>query len=216
MQKKRIRLDLRNIAQNLNKKKMANIGQIWPDVLVPFVNDYNLKLTASDISRKTKIPRRTASRILEKLIKINLIRYDIDGKNKKYYFDLKDQRINLLINLIEDYKSLKFSLDERKIFFILEEMMRLRNMVVFGSYAKGNATPDSDIDVLVIGGKSEKIRDLARKQIKQVNLHFSTLKNFESLLKKKNTLATEIMKNHIIFGNSQFIELCKRYYRNEI
>ena len=85
MQKKRIRPDLRNIAQNLNKKKMANIGQIWPDVLVPFVNDYNLKLTASDISRKTKIPRRTASRILEKLIKINLIRYDIDGKNKKYY-----------------------------------------------------------------------------------------------------------------------------------
>ena len=62
-----------NITQNLCKKRMANIGQIWPDILVPFVGDYNIKLTASDVSRKTNIPRRTVSRILTKLVKENLI-----------------------------------------------------------------------------------------------------------------------------------------------
>jgi len=215
MIKKRIKSNLSNITQNLCKKRMANIGQIWPDILVPFVGDYNIKLTASDVSRKTNIPRRTVSRILTKLVKENLIRYVIEGKNKKYYLDLKDQRIKLSIGFIEHHKALKFSLEEKKIFLILEEIMKLRNIVLFGSYAKENATAESDVDILVIGNESKKIREIARKQIKQVNLHFSTLREFENLLKKKNTLAIEIMKNHIIFGNS-FAELCWRFYRNEL
>jgi predicted nucleotidyltransferase len=214
--KKRIKSNLGDVTQNSIKKEMANIGQIWPDVIMPFVNDYNVKLTASETSRKTKIPRRTASRILDKLVKLNLIRYVIEGKNKKYYLDLKDQRIKLLIGFIENYKSLKFSLDERRIFLMLEDIIKLRDIVLFGSYAKGNTTIESDIDVLVVGSESKKIREIARKQIKQVNLHFSTLKEFEKILKKKNTLAIEIIKNHIIFGNSQFIELCWRFYRNEL
>ncbi|MEA3379010.1 MAG: nucleotidyltransferase domain-containing protein [Nanoarchaeota archaeon] len=208
MQKKR--------KSDITKKEMANIGQIWPDVIITFVNDYNMKLTASDVSRKTKIPRRTVSRILGKLVKLNLIRYVIEGKNKKYYLDLKDQKIKLLAGFIENYKSLKFSLEEKKIFLMLEHIIKLREIVLFGSYAKGNATAESDIDILVIGNESKKIREIARKQLKQINLHFSTLKEFEKLLKKRNTLAIEIMKNHVIFGNQQFSELCWRFYRNEL
>ncbi len=213
MPKKRIKS---NLDQNLSKPKMANIGQIWPDIIVPFVNDYCTRLTASDIARKTNIPRRTVSRILTKLIKENLIRYVIEGKNKKYYLDLKDEKIKLLINLIENYKSLKFSLEEKKIFFMLEDIIKLRGVILFGSYAKGNATVESDIDILVIGNESKKIREIARKQIRQVNLHFSTLKEFEKLLKNKNILAIEIIKNHIVFGDSYFIELCWRFYKNEL
>ena len=209
-------LRIGNITQKSNKEKMANIGQIWPKVLVPFVNNYAVKLTASEVSRKTKIPRRTVSRIFDNLIKVNLVRYIIEGKNKKYYLDLKDQRIKLLIGFVEYYKSLKFSLEEEKVFLILEELMELRDVVLFGSYVKGNVTIGSDIDVLVIGSEFEKIREISRRQVKKINLHFSTLKNFEKLLKKKNTLAIEIMKNHIIFGSSQFAELCWRFYRNEL
>lgn len=200
----------------LKQQKMTNVGQIWLDTLIPFINDYNIKLTATEISKETKIPRRTASRILDKLIKANLIRYIIEGKNKKYYLDLKDQRIKFLIGFIEYYKSLKFSLEEKSIFLMIEDIIKLKDIVLFGSYAKGNATKESDIDILVIGNESKKAREIARKQIKQINLHFSTLEDFEKLLKKKNTLAIEIMKNHIIFGNSQFIELCWRFYRNEL
>ena len=214
--KKTIKSERSNFTQKLNEPKMANIGQIWPEVLIPFANDYNVRLTASDISRKIKIPRRSISRILDKLVKVNLIRYVIEGKNKKYNIDLKDQRIKLLIRFVEDYKALKFSLEEKKIFLMLDEIIKLRDIVLFGSYSKGNATSKSDVDVLVVGRESKKVREIARKQIKQVNLHFSTLKEFENSLKKKNTLAIEIMKNHIIFGNSLFIETCWRFYRNEL
>jgi len=195
---------------------MTNIGQNWPEVLLPFVNDYTIKLTASEISRKTKISRRTVSRILNELVKLNLVRYMIEGKNKKYYLDLDDQRVKLLINFVENYKSLKFSIEEKKAYLILEEMMKIKPLVLFGSYAKGNATTNSDVDILVVGKESKKIRNIARKQNKQVNLHFSTLKEFKRLLKEKNTLAKEIIKNHVIFESPPFRELCWNYYKNEI
>ena len=195
---------------------MANIGQICPDSLIPFVNEYNIKLTASEISRKTKIPRRSISRILSKSVKINLIRYTIEGKNKKYYLDLNDQRIKLLIEFIEYYKSLKFSLEKKRIFLMFEDIIKLRDIVLFGSYAKGNPTKESDIDILIIGNKSKKIKEIARRQLKQISLHFSTIKELEKLLKTRNVLGKEIIKNHINFGSSQFIELCWRFYRNEL
>ncbi len=213
--KRKIKPNLGNIVQELNKQKMTNIGQIWLDVIVPFVNDYNVRLTASDVSRKTNIPRRTVSRSLSKLVKENLIRYVVEGKNKKYYLDMKDERIKLLINFVENYKSLKFSLEQKKIFFMFEDIIMLRGIVLFGSYSKGNASFESDIDILIIGNESKKIREIARKQIKQVNIHFSTLNEFEKLLKKKNTLAIEIIKNHTIFNDSEFVDLCWRFYRNE-
>lgn len=197
-------------------QKMTDIGQIRLDILIPFANEYDIKLTASDISKKTKIPRRTISRTLSKLVKLNLIRYSIEGKNKKFYFDLKDQRIKFFINFIENYKALKFSLEQKNIYFILEDIIKARDIVLFGSYAKGQANKESDVDVLIIGNQSERIRKIARKQIKKISIQFSTLNDFEKLLKKKNTLAIEIMKNHIIFGSSQFFELCWRFYKNEL
>ncbi len=200
----------------MSKQIMAKIGQNWPNILIPFANDYSVNLTASEISRKTEIPRRTVSRILDNLVKINLLRFIIKGKNKNYYLDLKDQRIKILAGFIEDYKALRFSLEEKKVFLMLEEIMKLRDIVLFGSYAKGSAAKESDVDVLVIGNKSAKIKEIAGKHAKPINLHFSRLDDFEKLLKKKHTLAVEIMKNHIIFGNSRFAELCWRFYRNEI
>lgn len=194
---------------------LANVGQKWQEALIPFVNNYSVKLTASEVSRITKVPGRTISRILGKLVNLNLIRYVIEGKNKKYYLDLKDQRVKYLIELVESYKALKFSLEQKKIFYILEEIMSLRDIVIFGSYAKGNFTSASDVDVLVIGNDSKKIRAIARKQTKSVNLHFSTLKGFEVLLKKKNVLAIEIINNHVLFGSS-FFDICWRFYKNEL
>ena len=62
--------------------RMSDIGQLYPDVLMPYLKDYSLKLSASEIAKKIKIERRTVSRILNKLSKLNLMNYTISGKNK--------------------------------------------------------------------------------------------------------------------------------------
>lgn len=39
--------------------KMSNMRQLCPDILGPYLGDYYLKLSASEISKKVKIERRT-------------------------------------------------------------------------------------------------------------------------------------------------------------
>ncbi len=187
---------------------MANIGQKWLEILIPFSYDYNVRLTASEISRKIKIPLRTVSRTLNNLVEINLLKYEVEGKNKKYYFNLDDPKACSLMTGVESIKSLKFSFDD---FFInLRDVVKLREVVLFGSYVKGYATEESDIDVLVLGKRSKKIERFAKKD--ELNIHFSTIKKFENLLKERNPLALEIIENHVVFGGLEFLGLCWRYY----
>ena len=188
---------------------LTNIGQKWPEILIPFSFDYKIKLTASEISKKSDLPLRTISRVLIKLVKINLLKYDFEGKNKKYFFNLENPQSKLVLQIVE---SLKFSFDKKDIFVLLIEIISQRETVLFGSHAKNISTESSDIDLLVIGKNSEKIKDIVREQQKEINIHFSTIKEFEKLLNKKQALAIEIMKNHIVFGGSQFIDFCWRYY----
>ncbi len=46
--------------------KMSNIGKLCPEILKPYLKDYSLKLSASEISKEIEIERRTVSRIKNK------------------------------------------------------------------------------------------------------------------------------------------------------
>lgn len=202
--------------QKIRWSKTTYVGQIWPDLLLPFTDDYSVQLTASTISRKTKILRRTASRMLDALAKTSAIRYSFEGKNKKYYLDLREWRTKMLISFVEHYKALKFSFEQPAVFVMLEEIARIRDTILFGSYAQGTPTPESDVDILVLGNKSTKITEIIRRQPLQINPHFSSTVEFEKLVRNKNPLAAEIIKNHLIFGNCQFIDICWRFHRHEL
>ena len=89
--------------------KLSNVGQLCPDVLKVYLKDYSLKLSASEISRSVKIERRTVSRILNKLVKLNLMDYVIHGKNKLFYFDLKKINTSTLFDFIESNNSINFN-----------------------------------------------------------------------------------------------------------
>lgn len=176
--------------------------------LVPFTNDYSRRITASEIARLTKSPQRTVARALNQLTKLNLLRFEINGRNKLYFLDLKNTKTTLLLQNIEAYKALQFSINS-KAFIAIEPIIAQREVILFGSYAKGKATKDSDLDILILGKKTDKMKKLCRNTIPTINPHFATIKEFNNL---KTTLAKEILKNHIIFGGAQFTELCLKYY----
>jgi uncharacterized protein len=196
--------------KSTDKPNLAELGQNWPNILFLFTHNYRLKFTASQIANKTKIPLRTVSRTLNNLVKFNLIRYLREGTNKKYYFDLTSERTRLLLQVVENYKSLDFSFKHPSIYSILEELNR--EIVLFGSYAKGTATNKSDVDIIVFGTKSKEVLKLLQNNTKEVNVHFFTWNQFGKMLNNKEALALEILKNHLVFGENQFLNLCWRHY----
>ena len=199
-----------NMEKN-NKSNMANLSQIWLELLVLFSYEYNKKLSGSEISRITKIPQRTVSRYLIKLIKKGILRFEERGNNKFYYLDLSDEKSKIILNLIESYKTFTFS-QNNLLWKDLKELMPFGTFVLFGSYAKAYSTISSDIDVVIFSKNTEKLKKILRS-LPKVQAQIVSFENFQRLVLKKDVLALEILKNHIIFGELEdFIELCRRFY----
>jgi len=90
-------------------------------------------------------------------------------------------------------------------------------MFVFGSYAKGTQTKDSDLDLLVIVPKKEKIpvMEKATQQYTKVKKGIIVVdaQNFAEMIKNPEELSVgiEAKKQHIlIYGAEQYYQLLKK------
>ena len=201
--------------KRMNLPKMAKISQNWLDILVLFSFDYNKRYSVKELANLVGIPQRTTSRYLDYLNELNLIDSKTIGRTRVFSLDTGKRETFILINLIESYKALSYK-SMPDLWIILDDFMQFGDIVLFGSYAKGYFTEDSDIDLLILSKRSKKAVEHTRLYSKDINIHFSTLNSFEKSLKQKNTLAIEIVRSHVVFGSADFIKLCWRYYRNEL
>ena len=96
--------------KNLRKNiylKMGDVTHRGVDILKPFTRNYSVKLTATSISKISKVPQQTVSRILNFLLKLNLIEYAIQGKNKLFYFDKSKITTSFLFIVVEEILPIK-------------------------------------------------------------------------------------------------------------
>ena len=145
-----------------------------------------------EIAKKIKTNPMMVNRKINLLSKENVVDFRQEGKNKIYFLkDSIESRSYLLIT--EQYKLLKI-LEKypnlRSVFEKIQKNKKIKIAILFGSYAKGIAKKESDIDVYI------ETQDLGLKK---------ELKRFDSKLSvkigkydKKNNLIKEIEKNHVL------------------
>ncbi len=189
--------------KKLNKSNLSNITQKWVNLLLPFSADYSCRFSASDLASISKVPQQTASRCLNELAKLNLINYKKEGRNKLFYFDLGKHTSIIILNIIEFHKAMLFQLKVKEISVIINEILKnCESLAVFGSYAYGNFSKDSDLDIVILGKfNKEQIKRIKQKQVMEINEHYAAYNEFRKILASKNPLAVEIMKNHVLFGD---------------
>lgn len=191
---------------------MSNITQKWVDVLMPFLGGYNLKLTASEISKKMKIPQQTVSRLLNQLVRKNLIQYNKQGKNKLFYLDLEKCETEVMLNIIENIKSLNFLNKTKKVGVIVGSLLKYcDSIILFGSYASYKNNENSDLDLVVFKPK-DGFKKIVRQSVMDINPHYTTYKEFKKLIKGGNPLTIEILRNHILFG--EVSKIIKNFIQN--
>lgn len=189
--------------------KMSNIGQFCPSILFPYLSDYSLRLSASDIGRKTDFERRTVSRLLNKLSSVHLIDYTFQGKNKLFYFDLKKISTSSLLELIELHKRMNWILHNKKLEVLIQKLNSCaESVIIFGSYANAKQTKNSDLDIVLLGNVNKTtLAEIKKKSSIEINEHIITYSQFKKQLQQQNPLAIEIQHNHILFGNiSQIVQ----------
>ncbi len=195
---------------------MTNISQKWFDCvpfLVPFSRNYAGEIHASEIARQLQIPQKTAARKLDVFSAQHLLNYKRLGKNKLFYIDLNKSTSFSLLHIMENYKEINFFIQYPQLSLLLGELSLLCSVILFGSYAKGKAKDNSDVDVILFARKSKKIDSLLQKYHFNVQPHYVSFAQFRKQLYAGNPLAKEILKDHIFFGEKEkIIKLLMNYY----
>ncbi len=164
-------------------------------------NNYNLQIIENLLKKNNHIRglakdlntnQTTISRKIEELRLENIVDYRIEGKNKVFFLK-KTLEAKQFVFVVEMHKLttvLKTYPRLRRIFEKIKADNRISFAVLFGSYAKGTASKESDIDVY-IETKDRKIKA-------QTGLIDTKLSIKIGAYDKESPLIKEIEKNHVI------------------
>ena len=186
-----------------NNSNLSNITHIWVDILMPFLSNYELEISGSEISRKTNIPQQTVSRVLDELVSRNFLNFKMIGKNKIFYFDLRNEKTKLLINILENNKSLNFLSNFKNEAVIISEILKFsESIIIFGSYSSFSNSKNSDLDIVIFGKYDNSLlKKIKERNDIQINEHNLSYAEFIKSLNQNNSLAIEIKNNHTLFGD---------------
>jgi len=144
------------------------------------------------IAKKLNESHSTVLRKLNNLKKENVIDSKNEGKNKIFYLK-KNLVSRSYLFQAETHKLIKLLRHNPELSIIFEDILKKTDeklIVLFGSYAKGLAKKDSDIDIY-IETKSRSIKKAIEDVHSKINVKIGT---FDT----KSPLIKEIIKDHVI------------------
>lgn len=188
-----------------------------------YISNYSAQCHVREMAKLTRKNHVTLLPHLKELEKDRIIVPKKMGKNKSYLLNFDNIITKSYLLLAETVKAILYLEEVFLVKKITAEIFNLKldgTFILFGSYAKKTFKKDSDIDIFYIGEIKEKeikeIRKIGKTYGKIINAKKSAINDFESGLRSKDPLITEVIKNHILLQNpEQFIDALWRYY-NEI
>jgi predicted nucleotidyltransferase len=144
------------------------------------------------IAEQLRSNHATVLRKLRNLTEENIVDFRIEGKNKVFTLKRTIEGRNAAMtaeiykqsSVVSRYPVL------RGIVQTIQEMPEIPLAILYGSYAKGCATKESDIDIYIETTDSQK-----KKQLKQ---RHSLVSVKVGVFDPKNLLIREMMKDHVI------------------
>ena len=185
-----------------------------------------------ELAKLSRVGVGTVSSEFNKLAKEGLVEQKTEGQEKYYKLNLTSPRTRKLCELFETDKREKLYKEKRRLAWVLEDFTKrisdfapeVQSIILFGSVARGQATPRSDIDILVITPNSgeERFNELmnavdrlaaevsGRHPAKLVPIVMMT-KDFENSIKDKKRFAADILKDGIVlFGQERYYHMLAR------
>jgi len=153
------------------------------------------------LARELNTNQTTISRKIKELLDNNVVDYKQEGKNKAFFLK-KTLETKQFVHIVELYKLLETLKQYPKLRIIFEKIRqnnKFKLAILFGSYAKGTANKESDIDIY-IDTKDAKIKE-------EIALLDTKIRVVIGNYDKKNLLIQEIEKNHVVIkGVEEFYE----------
>ncbi len=185
------------------------------EVLAFLIENINEDFSIRELSKKLKRPYVKIHKSIKRLADKKIIIEAIRGKSHYCSINYKD---NLdVVCFVNSQRAKAFLERNKKIDLIVSNISALLkfpdySLVLFGSYAKGSADKNSDLDLAVIASKENKAEaERVMNSIKRLSsleihsLEFTYEDFIEMLRSKEGNVGKEIIKKSIIFkGCEQF------------
>ena|SRR3989344_2854372 len=161
--------------------------------------------TMHELSQILRIPYASFYRTTHNLQDI-IIR---TRKGQAYLIELNSINpiIKSYLTIASDEEKKEFLNSHQLLGKLRQEFSHKEVVVLFGSYAKGKETEDSDIDLLIINSKGRKTASFSKFETlfkKRVNPLFITPTEFRRMLKdKEENVGKQVLKNHVILNNQE-------------
>lgn len=181
------------------------------EVIALYSGDYKSRFYLRQISQLTKIPLKTVQNILSLLEKNKILKSKIEGKNKYFSLNLDNIKTKSYLLQTEIYKTDVFLEKYPEFKTFLKSMKTTSPLIVFGSFAKFKADKNSDLDIMIISKKEQKLAfHLLPYKIHKINISENS---FTKSLNQGEPLIKEIMENHVILNNHSFyVNIMWGYY----
>lgn len=183
--------------------KKYNINQTTLLILGLYRNNYEASLHLREIARQTHIDVKAVQLQLKKLEKLNVVKSIQKGRNKNYSLNLNNYLTKYYMILAETYATITYlnkNFEIKKLISEINDKIE-DSALLFGSFAKGEMTPESDIDLLIISDinpDSDAIQETAQLMGREINIKATTKEKFLEGLQNNDPLILEVAANRII------------------
>lgn len=161
--------------------------------------------TMHQLSKLTEIPYATLYRTIKE--DSHLFAVENVGKAKTIKLRLNNPIIKSYL-IMHSFEEMRFFLKQHPIINKIKSELKTKDIVLlFGSYAKGEKTEKSDIDLLIINKDGKRSISFSKYELlfkKKINPIFITKKEFKLMLKdKEENVGKQALKDHIILNNPE-------------
>jgi len=155
------------------------------------------EIHARALAKRLDINHMTVMRNLKELVSENVLEFRKEGRNKVYFLkkNMEARNYELISELYKLNKTLEKYPELRKTIKNIQQNKEIGLAILFGSYAKGTANKNSDIDVFI----ETKDRNL-KKELELLNSRLSVkIGEYD----RSSSLIKEIEKNHVIIKGAE-------------
>jgi len=183
--------------------KKYNINQTTLKLLGLYRSNYTTSFHVREAARKTRIDVKAIQLQLKMLEKINVASSTQKGRNKEYSLNLNNYLAKYYMILAETFASITYLSKNFEVKKLISEIGDKigDSVLLFGSFAKGEMTQESDIDLLVIGDRKpdlDAVREAGRLMGREISVKSTTEEKFLEGLTNSDPLMLEVATNHVI------------------